>query len=123
MSAVVTIVDGWPKLDMGRCVHPIVLWKKSEASPAQFDAAGPVLEWQPVLTAMASIETMRGTEMVKAGMDTSRRIAEIVFWWQDGVDSDMQVTDEYGITYIVQSADDVGNRRVVARLNCIEVRQ
>lgn len=120
-SPVVQLVDGFPVLDTGRCRHPVTIWQQGPSSPPQYDAAGPVLSWQPVTTAMAAIEKMRATEMVKAGQDVSRVFAELTFWYQDGIDGSMHVTDEYGMTYLIQAVDDVEQMHVVLRLSCIQL--
>jgi head-tail adaptor len=116
---VVEIRDGWPVLDVGRCVHPVTIWDQRIGSPPEYDGAGPVLSWVKVADAMASIEAMLGSDVVRSGQTTAQLFVEIVLWWQSGIASDMQVRTAQGKTYVVQSAEDVLDRNVVWRLNCL----
>jgi hypothetical protein len=117
---VVTIGEGgWPILDIGRCVHPITLWRQLAASPPAFDSAGPVLEWRPVAAAMACIEIVRGIDVIRGGQTTSQIYATVTFWWQPGVLANMRVIKEDGSTFLIQSVENVEERNVVLRLNCL----
>jgi head-tail adaptor len=113
--------DGQITLDVGRLIHPIVIWALLPSSPPAYDAAGPVRTWQPVANALAAIDTLRGREVIRSGQAVAQLYSEIVMWYQPGVLPNMQVTDERGNTYIVQSAEDIEKRNVVLRLNCVEL--
>jgi hypothetical protein len=117
---VVTINEsGWPVLDVGRCVHPITIWQQAPSSPPAIGVAGPALEWQPVATAMAAIEIVRGIDVIRGGQVTTQLYATVTFWWQPGILSNMHVTKEDGSTFIIQSVENVEERNVVLRLNCL----
>src|SRR3954462_11488087 len=111
--------EGWPVLDVGRLTHPVTIWDQRIGSPPEYDEAGPKVSWVKVAEAMASIETMRGTDVVRSGQTTAQIYAEITMWWQTGIAADMQVRTEQGKTYLAQSVEDVLHRNVVLRLNCL----
>ena len=118
--AVVTIGEGgWPILDVSRCVHPITIWQQAPASPPEIDAGGPVMTWQPVATAMAAIEIVRGLDVIRGGQVTTQLYLTVTFWYQAGILPNMRATAENGSTYVIQSVENVNERNIVLRLNCL----
>jgi SPP1 family predicted phage head-tail adaptor len=117
---VVQIGDGgWPILDIGRLNRSITFLRLGPSSPPQYDAAGPVMSWQTsVPDVMASIETMRGTDVIRSGQTTAQIYLEVTIWYQDGITSDMRIANG-GNTYVIQSIENVNERDRVLRLNCV----
>jgi hypothetical protein len=116
---VVSFVDGWPTLEVGQCIHAITIYREEISSPPEYDAAGQSTSWVPVATAMAAIEIMRGTDVIRAGQATSQLFIEVTLWWQPGIEPNMQVVSDNGSTYIIQSVENVNERNAVLRLNCL----
>jgi head-tail adaptor len=116
---VVSFVGGWPTLDVGRLVHAITIYQQQMQSPPEYDAAGMVVPWSPIATAMAAIEIMRGTDVIRSGQATSQLFIEVTLWWQPGIEPNMQIVSDNCSTYIIQSVENVNERNVVLRLNCL----
>lgn len=117
----VTITNGWPSIEMGRMRHPITIQSNGPTSPPSFDAAGSATAWNTFTTAMAAMDPIRGTDVVRGGQTTSQVFIPVAIWFQAGIVGGMRVVTEYGNTYTVQSVDNVLEMNVVLILNCIAI--
>lgn len=113
------IVNGWPVVDIGRLRHWITILQPGFPSPQTYDAAGPQTQLTSFTTAMASIETVRGMDVIKSGQTTTQLFLEVVMLYQPGILADMQVQSDNGSKYLVQSVENILELNVVLVLNCI----
>lgn len=119
MPAFVQIENGWPTIDIGRMRHQVTILAPGPASPPAFDAAGPVVTFQPFATAMAAIETVRGTDVIRGGQTATQLFLTVGMWWQAGIAANQQVQSDNGSTYVIQSVENILELDVVLVLNCV----
>jgi head-tail adaptor len=116
----VVIRDGWPALDIGRMRHQVTIQKLGPVAPPVYDEAGPQQQWLPIVTgAMAAIDTVRGSDVVKSGQETTQLYLTVGIWFQDGITPDMRVLSDNGAVYVVQSIENILEMNVVLILNCV----
>jgi hypothetical protein len=118
-TPVVTVSNGWPSLNVGALRHSITVQIQGLGSPITYDAAGPKLAWNPFTTAMASVVPVRGTDVIKAGQVTTQLFVTVTMWWQPGILPNMQVLNDNGSTYVIQSVENILEMDVVLVLNCL----
>lgn len=106
----------WPTLDAGKLRHPITIWQMSSVSG---DASGTTVDPSVLTTAVASIEPVRGTDVIRSGQTTTQLFVTVKMWFQPGILPDMQVQTEGGSRYLIQSIENVLEMSVVLVLNCI----
>lgn len=116
-QTMVNVFDGWPSLNVGACRHPIAILAQQPTDG--YDAAGPELAWQPVLQAMAGIEAVRGTDVIKGGQTSSKLFLTVALWYRAEIRSNMRVRTESGQLLVIQSIENVLEMNVVLILNCI----
>ena len=115
----VTITNGWPSIEIGRMRHPITVQAFGSTSPPTFDDSGVASVWSTFVSAMAAMDPVRGTDVIRGGQTTSQVFIPVAMWFQAGIVGGMRVVTEYGNTYIIQSVDNVLEMNVVLILNCI----
>jgi len=115
----VQIRDGWPSIDIGRMRHPITIFAQGPANPVTYDAAGPLMSPTVFAKALAAIEAVRGTDVIKSGQDTTQLFLTVGMWFQPGILPNMQVQSDNGSTYVIQSVENVLEMNVVLLLNCL----
>lgn len=113
------VVNGWPVLDIGRLRHQITVQQFGAASPPAYTASGPNMAWTTFTTAMASIEIVRGTDVIKGGQTTTQLFLTVGMWWQPGILPNMRVVSDNGSTYVIQSIENILELDVVLVINCI----
>lgn len=119
MAAFVKIENGWPTINVGAMRHAIAIKQLGPGSPVTYDVAGPVTSWTAFTTAMAAIEIIRGTDVIKSGQTTTELYLTVGIWFQPGILSNMRVESDNGSTYLIQSIENVSELNVVLLLNCI----
>ena len=119
MPAAVTIKDNWPSIDIGRLRHPITIYAIDPTGKQVVDASGVTPALLPFATAMAAIEAVRGSELIKSGQNTTQLFLTVSLWFIAGILPDMQVVTDGGSTYVIQSVENVLELGVVMVLNCL----
>jgi head-tail adaptor len=119
MAKFVKITNGWPAIEIGALRHPVTIQSHGPSSPIAYDAAGPVSTWNDFLTAMAAIDPVRGTDVIRGGQITTQLFLTIALWYQPGILPSMRVVSESGSIYVIQSVEDVMEMHKVLLLNCI----
>jgi|SRR5581483_4010077 len=119
MTSSYKIVNGRPTIEIGALRHEVSIQKNGPASPPVFDAGGPVLGWNTFATALAAIEAVRGTDVIKSGQTTTQLFLTVTMWWQPGILPDMRVASDNGSLYVIQSVENVLEMDVVLVLNCL----
>lgn len=115
----VKIVDGFPLLDVGSLRHQITIQAQGPTSPPTMDASGQVVAWSPFATALAAIDQVRGTDVIRGGQITTQLYLTVAMWFQPGILSNMRVISDNGSTYVVQSVENVLEMNLVLILNCV----
>lgn len=111
----------WPTLDAGTLRHPIKIWGTEVAG----DVSGTTLEpflitaGPPAPPTMASIEPVKGTDVLRSGQETTQLFLTIKMWFQPGILPNMQVETESGSHYLIQSIENLSEMNVVLVLNCL----
>lgn len=118
--AAVQIVDGFPVINVGALRHAITIQAQGPGSPP-IDASGTVLAWNAFATAIAAIEAVRGTDVIRGGQTTTQLFLTVTMWWQSGILPNMRVLGDNGSTYLIQSVENVLEMSSVLVLNCIGI--
>jgi SPP1 family predicted phage head-tail adaptor len=105
----------WPKIDPGEMVHQITILQQTQG----VDISGTVTTWTPFLTTWASIDPVRGTDVLKSGQDTTNLYLTIRIRWQTGIQPNMCVQKVDGARYIIQAIENPGERNVILVLFCL----
>lgn len=122
-STFVRIENGWPVVDVGSMRHAITIQQQGPTSPPTTDAAGPHLVWSTFATALAAIETVRGTDVIRAGQDTTQLFLTATIWYQAGILPNMRVISDNGSVYVIQAIENILELNVVLVLNCLALGQ
>lgn len=69
----------------------------------------------------AKIEAMRGTDIVKSGMQVTQTFLTVTIRYVSGITPQMQVQRHGGATYIIQSIENVLERNRVLKLLCLDI--
>lgn len=118
----VRIVNGIPTIDVAALRHTITISSVGPTSPPTFDAGGAAVTGPVVVTtALAAIDAVRGTDVIKGGQITTQLFLTVALWWQGGILPNMQVATEGGSTYLIQSVENVLEMNAVLILNCIGI--
>lgn len=118
----VQIVNGfYPKIYLGALRHPISIQRQGPTSPPQFDSSGMALsDWSDFITSAAAIQALRGTDVIRAGQDTTQLYVEVGLVFEPGVLANMRVLNlDNGSVYLIQSVENVLEMNEVLVLNCI----
>ena len=111
----------WPTLDPGSLRHPIKIWQMSSLGG---DVSGTTVDpflvtaAPPAAPTMASIEPVRGTDVIRGGQTTTTLYLTIKMWFQPGITPDMQVETESGSRFLIQSIENLLEMNLVLVLNC-----
>lgn len=108
-------MQSWPKIDPGEMVHQVTILQQTQGT----DLSGAVTVWTPFLTTWAAIEPVRGTDVLKAGQDTTQLYLQIKIRWQTGIQPNMRVQKADGTQFIIQAIENVCERNVVLVLFCL----
>lgn len=104
----------WPSIDPGKLRHQIVILKENTTA----DSSGATASWIPFIYTYASIEPMRGTDVVKAGQDTTQLFLTVSINYQSGILPNMRVKAPNG-TYIIQAIENVQEMNTVLKFTCL----
>ena len=115
----VQFANGMPTLNISAARHPITIQQQTIANPPSYDQSGATGQWSDFTTALAAMDAVRGTDVVKGGQVTTQKYMTIGMWWQAGILPNMRVVTESGSTFLIQSVDDVMEMNAVLLLNCI----
>jgi Phage head-tail joining protein len=120
MASLVKIVGGRPTLEIGALRHSVTIQQSGPSSPPAYDAAGVVANaWYPFATAMAAMDAVRGTDVIKGGQTGTQLFMTVAMWWQNGILPNMRVVTEYGSVFVIQSVENVLEMNVALILNCL----
>jgi SPP1 family predicted phage head-tail adaptor len=108
-------MSSWPKVDPGKMVHQITFLQQVKGT----NISGTVMTWAPWLTTWASIDPVRGIDMLKAGQDVTQVYLTIKIRWQTGILPNMRIQSDMGETYIIQAIENPGERNVILVLTCL----
>lgn len=115
------IEGGCVSLDFGKLRHAITIQTFGPPSPQTYDSSGPVRGWNTFTTALAAIETVRGTDVIRSGQITTQLFLTVTMWWQAGILPNMRVVSDNGSEYVIESVENILELNVVAVLNCIAI--
>lgn len=118
-ASFLVFTNGWPSIDVGRMRHAITIWQQGGTSPATYDAAGVAQQNTQVASAMAAIDTIRGTDVIKGGQTGTELYLTIGMWYQAGILPNMTVVSDNGSKYVIQSVENIREMNVVLILNCL----
>lgn len=104
----------WPMIDPGAMVHKVTIFENVIIE----DPSGTSTEWRALLTTWAQIDPVRGTEVLKAGSDTTQLYLTVKIYWQQNIKPTMRV-DSLNGSYLIQSIENLGERNIVLVLNCL----
>ena len=120
----------WPTIDPGLLRTPVTIQSFQLANPPTFGNSGQQGSWQPVCSAMALIEELRGTDLIRAGLDVTKLWMTITIRYQPGIQPAMQVVaPDYRVnppgqdTFVIQAVKDLDRRRVLLELTCLALGQ
>jgi SPP1 family predicted phage head-tail adaptor len=106
----------WPQIDPGKLVHRIQLQTQTMVGDS-FGQLQPV--WTTTFTTWASIEPVRGLDLIRSGQETTQLFLTVTIPWQAGVLAKMRVLTVDNEAYIIQSIEDPLHRHVILILNCL----
>lgn len=115
----VKIVGGFPVIDIGSLRHAITIQSQGPASPPAYNESGQIVQWNAFTTAIAAIDTIRGTDVIRSGQVTTQLFLTVATWWQPGILPNMRVLNDNGGTYLIQSVENILEINSVLILNCI----
>ncbi len=118
-TSLVQIRNGWPVVNVGAMRHAIAIQQQQPVSPPVYDAAGPVLAWTTFVSALAAIETLRGTDVIKSGQTTAQLFLMVTLWYQPGILPSMRVVSDNGSIYVIQAVENILELNVVLVLTCL----
>lgn len=95
-------------------VHQVVILQQQASS----DISGATTIWVPFVRTWAQIDPVRGTDVLKAGQDTTQLFLTIKIRWQSGIVPNMRVQSLNG-TYVIQAIENPGERNVILVLTCL----
>ncbi|HEV8189445.1 MAG TPA: phage head closure protein [Pyrinomonadaceae bacterium] len=104
----------WPKIDPGEMIHRVTILQQR----GRTGVSGSGVAWVPFVTTWASIDPVRGVDVLKAGQDVTQLYLTVKIRWQSGILPNMQVQAQNG-TYIIQSIENPGERNVILVLTCL----
>jgi len=112
---------GSPAIDPGKMRHVITIVANEVGSPPTFDAAGVALQSRTVLSTWAAIESFAPIQgdTTQGGQTTSELYVVIGIWYQPGISGGMQVVNDNGRAYVIQTIENVQDLSVVLLLNCL----
>lgn len=119
MAGIVKVENNSITVDSAAMRHSITIQAQGPTSPPSYDASGPLLTWTTFTTSLAAIETMRGTDVIRAGQDTTQLFLTVTMWWQPGILPNMRVLSDTGSTYLIQAIENILERNRVLVLNCL----
>jgi hypothetical protein len=109
-------------VNLGAMRHQVTLLQAGPSNPPVFDAAGQVQTFSAVLTNVAAaIEMLRGTDVIKGGLQTSILYLQIMIWFQEAINvlPSMRVMQQHnGSQYIIRSIENVLGLDQILILNC-----
>lgn len=108
----------WPGVDPGDLRHQLTFLKQTIGT----DGTGANIGWfptNPPVTAAASMEVLRGDEVIKAGLDISQLYAIFIIRYQDGIVASARFQTEAGSVWIIQAIEDIEDRGVLLRITAL----
>lgn len=105
----------WPKIDPGEMVHQITILRQQAGT----DISGTINTWVPLVQTWAAIDPVSGTDVLRAGQDTTKLYIRVRIRWQTGIQPNMRVQRVDGSQYIIQAIENPGERNVILVLFCL----
>ena len=106
MAPRLNINADYPTANPGEFRHRITLLGPVIGS----DAAGANVTYQaadPPVTAWAKIEYLRGSELIKSGVDVTQNFIKITSWFRSEFLPNMRISTPSGKLYIIQAVENV----------------
>ena len=101
-------------LDPGKMVHRVAILKQTTVT----DVSGTATAWVKFVDTWAQIDPVRGSDVLKAGQDTTQLFLTVKIRWQTGILPNMRVQSLNG-TYVIQAIENPGERNVILALSCL----
>jgi len=108
-------VKSWPQIDPGEMVHQVTILQQTQAT----DISGAITVWTPFVTTWAAIDPVSGTDVLRAGQDTTKLYLKIRIRWQTGISPNMRLQRVDGTQYVIQAIENPGERNVILTLFCL----
>ncbi len=119
LNASYEIIGGFPQIDIGKLRHLVTFQIQGPASPPTFDEGGPVIVWNTVATAMAAIDIVGGTDVLRGGQTVTELMSALTIWYQPGFVSEMRAVIDNGSIYLIRSIANILEMNVVLVISCI----
>lgn len=113
------VIGGFPVIEIGKLRHFIQIQKLGDAVPPTYNEAGPKQQFATFARAMAAIDMVSGTDVIKGGQTVTELNLTITMYYLPGITPDMQVLSDYGSTYVIRAVENVLEMNVVLVLNCV----
>jgi SPP1 family predicted phage head-tail adaptor len=107
-------MEPWPQVDPGEMVHQVVILQPQTVQ----DISGTSVTWVPFVRTWAKIKSVRGTDVIRGGQDTTKLFLFVTIRWQTGIVPNMRVQSLNG-TYLIQAIENPGERNVLLVMTCL----
>jgi hypothetical protein len=114
----------FPSLNPGDLRHWIWFLEQSTSQPTGADDCNNCdtgISWakgNPPLGAWAKIEAVRGTDLIRAGLDSTILYLTVTIWYQPGVSAQMHILSPTNCEYVINSVENVLLMNHILVLNC-----
>jgi hypothetical protein len=114
----------FPTLNPGELRHWIEFLEQSSTPPTTADECNECngsIGWvkgNPSLGAWAKIEAIRGTDLIRSGIDATLLYLTVTIWYQPGVSAQMHILSPTGCEYVINSVENVLLMNHILVLNC-----
>ena len=123
LSGLYRIEDNRIVVNIGRMRHQVSILQLGVSSPPAYDAGGPIQTYNPILANVAAaIDMIRGTDVIKGGMQTTELYLQIMIWFEEAVQilPSMRVTQQHNNSqYVIQSVENILALDQILILNCL----
>jgi head-tail adaptor len=113
------VIGGFPIIDIGKLRHFIQIQKLGNSNPPTFNEGGPKQGFTTFASAMAAIDMVSGTDVIKGGQTVSELYLTVTMYYLPGITPDMQVISDNGSTYVIRAVENVLEMNVYIVLNCV----
>jgi head-tail adaptor len=116
----ISLASDWPGIDPGSFRHRVTLLQPTitaglSGSVATFAAS------DPPIGAWAKIDYVRGTDLIKAGVEVSQTFTKVTSWWRPEFTVQCQIQFPSGSVYRIQNVENVREMNTYMVLTCLAI--